>query len=348
MTRVMATRTVAEHPELAGRLEGFADLWAYDSTSVSLRRTLAKVFAVGGKTERAGAKLHAAHSLRTNAIIRPKITAQKKADEIAIDLGCELDDILVLLDRGYSAHGLFASIEDEGGSYLTRLKTSSNPSVTRVHRGRIKGVKATGMTLDQALEAKLLPMERIIDIDVDLRLRKNGTLPARVVGIPVVDEDGEEKVWWYLTNLSRKEYPPEMLRDLYRLRWQVELLWKNLKSRFRLDDVEAHTEHNVRLIMESAILAHFLSLGVLDATTTAPERNKLTVGRMALLLPFAIPKIVRLLTTDDEDEALELASFIRGAVLHGATDTNPKRTRLATAKRLQKNRTRGKTSGRSA
>ncbi len=87
--------------------------------------------------------------------------------------------------------------------------------------------------------------------------------------------------------------------------------------------------------MEAAILAHFLSLGVLEATTTAIERKKLTVGRMALLFPFAVPKLVELLLAEDEHDALDLARHIRGAVLHGATDTNPKRTRAAAAKRAK-------------
>lgn len=339
MTRVMATRTVAEHPELAGKLDGFRDLWAYDSTSVQLRRVLASVFAVGGESQRAGAKMHAGFSLKSHAVIRPRITTQRTADERGIDLGGDLEDVLVLLDRGYSRHGLFASVEADGGFYLTRLKTSTNPELRRVHRGGVTGTKVTGMTLDAALESGVLPMDCVLDLDVDLSLGKTDALRARVVGIPVPEGDGTEKVWWYLTNLPRKQYDPELIRDLYRLRWQVELLWKNLKGRFRLDDIDAHTEHNVRLIMESAILAHFLSLGVLDATTTPAERKKLTVGRMALLFPFAIRKLARMLLVDDDDIALELARDLRMAVLHGATDTNPKRTRRLTAKRLQRRNT---------
>lgn len=334
MLRVMASRTVAEHPTLRGHLEGFRDLWAFDSTSIALRSALAKVFGVGGNSERAGAKLHAAMSLRTHAVVRPKITAQRVSDERGIDLGCDLDEVLVLLDRGYSRHGLFASIEADGGYYLTRLKASTNPVVTRVHRGRVANAAVKNLTLTAALEEGALAMDREVDLEVNLSLG-NDVLPSRVVGIPQL-QDGETVMWWYLTNLPRTEYPPEIVRELYRLRWQVELLWKNLKGRFRLDDIEAHTEHNVRLIMESAILAHFLSLGVLDAVTTSAERKKLTVGRMALAFPFALPNIVRLLKETDEDVALVRADKLRRAILRSASDTNPKRTRQAALKRLQK------------
>lgn len=334
MVRVMASRTVTEHPELRGRLEGLKDLWAYDSTSIALRNCLASVFGVGAKSARAGAKLHAAISLRTNAVIRPVITAQKTSDERGIDLGHDLEDVLVLLDRGYSRHGLFASIEADGGYYLTRLKASTNPVVTRVHRGRVANSAVKNLTLTEALEEGALAMDREVDIDVELSLDKR-VLPARVVGV-LVEQDGANVMWWYLTNLPRQEYPPVLIRDLYRLRWQVELLWKNLKGRFRLDDVEAHTPHNVRLIMECAILAHFLSLGVLDAVTTKTERKKLTVGRMALAFPLVLTVIVRILQEADQDVALKKARNLRLAILRSASDTNPKRTRKATIKRVQR------------
>jgi putative transposase len=327
MTRVMNSRTVAEHPELEGRLSGLSDLWAYDSSTVSLRKALASVFAVGAESERAGVKLHAGFSLRTNAVIRPHITASMTSDERGIDLGRDLEDVLILLDRGYSRHRLFDTIESDGGFYLTRLKSSTNPVVTQAHQGHASKDGVHGVTLDEALESQALSMDDVIDVDVELSLGQRGSLASRVVGVPVVEEDGEKKVWWYLTNLPRASYPPEMLRELYRLRWQVELLWKTLKGRFRLDDIEALTEHNVRLIMETAVLSYFLSLGVLDATTTAAERKKLTIGRMALLFPFAVGHLARLMMTEDEAEATELARKLRVAVLNGATDTNPKRTR---------------------
>lgn len=339
MERVMGTRTVAEHPALAGKLEGLRDLWAWDSTSVALRRVLASTFAVGRESERAGAKLHAAVSLRTQAIVRPKLTAQCTSDERGIDLGRELGDVLVLLDRGYSGHKLFASIDDSGGLYLTRLKTSTNPIVASIHGAGTGATSAVGMTLDKALEAEMFSMDEVVDIDVELSLGKWTALPARVVGLPV-DQGGETKVWWYLTNLPREDFSPTILRELYRLRWQIELLWKQLKGRFRLDDIEALTEHNVRLIMETAILAYFLSLGVLDAVTTPSERKGLTVGRMALAFPFVVPNLVKILLADDEDDALERAADLRSGILHAAVDTNPKRTRLAAAKRARKGQSR--------
>ena len=336
MERVLSSRAAAEHPKLRGVLEGFRDLWAWDSTSVALRQKLAQAFSTGCAERGAGAKMHAAISLRSHMVVRPKLTEQRTHDAVAIDLGTDLDDVLVLLDRGYSGHKLFASIADGGGSFVTRLKTSTNPRIAAVHRADGKAQpSAAGLTLDEALEEQLLPMDGVVDLDVELSIDKRVKMAARVVGLPM-DVDGRTVTWWYLTNLPRMQYAPELLRDLYRLRWQVELPWKQLKGRFRLDDVEALTEHNVRVTMESAVLAHALSLGVMDAVTTRTERKTLTIGMMALVFPYFAKNLVDLLRTDDEDRAREIARDIRSGVLHSARDTNPARTRKAAAKRLQR------------
>ncbi len=334
LERVLASRAAAEHPKLRGMLEGFRDLWAWDSTTVTLRNALAKTFSTGNAEGTAGAKMHAAVSLRTHAIVRPLITESKMHDAAAIDLGTQLDDVLVLLDRGYSGHKLFASIADGGGSFVTRLKTSTNPRIAKTHG--IKGGKAAhGMSLDEALEQRILPMNEVVDLDVTLSLGPSASLPARVVGLPHDANDGTTVTWWYLTNLARDRFPPMFLRDLYRLRWQIELLWKQLKSRFRFDDVEAMTEHNVRVTMECAVLAHVLSLGVMDAVATRTERKTLTTGMMALLFPYIAKNLVDLLRAPDEATARAIALDIRSGVLHSARDANPKRTKKSTLRRVQ-------------
>jgi hypothetical protein len=60
---------------------------------------------------------------------------------------------------------------------------------------------------------------------------------------------------------------------------------------------------------------------------------------MALLFPFMVAGLAQLATTDDDEEATALARRIRTAILTGATDTNPKRTRATKAKRARTFRT---------
>jgi hypothetical protein len=55
-------------------------------------------------------------------------------------------------------------------------------------------------------------------------------IPARIVGLRT-----EKDVIWGLTTASREMLSDEAVLKLYRLRWQVELLFKRLKSLLHLD-----------------------------------------------------------------------------------------------------------------
>jgi len=326
--RVLERRIAAEHPEMQGRLGAFRDLWAYDSTTVRLRSGLAEVFSSGAKVkDRAGVKLHGAISLRSAALVQMKLTDERTADVTAIDLGKRLDDVLVLLDRGYGAHRLFASIEQGGGAYVTRLKGSSNPTITAVKRGKPRSGSAKGMSFDDALEAGLIKFGKVSDIDVELRVGKSDVHAARVVGLPRKAQDGSVETWWYLTNLDRKRFPPEVLADLYRMRWEVELLWKQLKSRFRLADLDSLTAHNVEMLMHVSVLAYALTAGVLDAVTTRKEREALSLGQLATSAKYIMAHLVRFLEAESDRERRSLAEELRRKVTMSARDSNPKRTR---------------------
>jgi hypothetical protein len=68
-----------------------------------------------------------------------------------------------------------------------------------VHRANGKAAVGTsGLTLDEALEAQILPMSVVIDLDVELPIDKRLKLPARVVGLPR-DVNGKAVAWWRLT-----------------------------------------------------------------------------------------------------------------------------------------------------
>jgi putative transposase len=337
--RVLQMRVADSHPELRGRLEAFADIWAYDSTTVRLRQALARTFSSGGVHAKAGVKLHAGVSIRSGAVVRPKLTEEKQHDGKAIDLGEHCEDVLVLLDRGYSAHRLFASIEENGGLYLTRLKTSANPRITAVHQGGPRAEHACGKTLDQALEDGDLAIDgQVVDLEVALTLKgkgHEGTLTARVVGVPRTDAEGNPQTWWYLTNLPASDYEPELIAKLYVLRWQIELLWKQLKSNFCMDDIHVLNEHNVRMLIDLCILGYLLALGVLEACTTEKERRALSFGLVAILMEHITRKLACFLDETDHNKRIELALNLRQFILHCARDPNKKRTQAKSKNQLQ-------------
>ncbi|GAA0249704.1 hypothetical protein ACFFQF_31870 [Haladaptatus pallidirubidus] len=79
-----------------------------------------------------------------------------------------------------------------------------------------------------------------VDVCVELSFdRKRGlrgcaTRTFRLVG---VIKDDTDEYYLYLTNLPVADYNTPDIAQFYRVRWEVKLLFKELKSRFGLDEI---------------------------------------------------------------------------------------------------------------
>ena len=76
---------------------------------------------------------------------------------------------------------------------------------------------------------------------------------ARVIGFwnPV-----GKQYHWYVTNLL---VPAELVYPLYRLRWQIELIFKSLKATFRLADFTSANTNIIHVLLFSALIATIIA-----------------------------------------------------------------------------------------
>ncbi|MFC7166067.1 transposase [Halospeciosus flavus] len=86
----------------------------------------------------------------------------------------------------------------------------------------------------------------------------------RVVGVR--DEDADD-YHLYVTNLSREEFFPADLAQIYRCRWEVELLFRELKTQYDLDEFDTSNEHVVKILLYAALLSLLVSRDLLDLVT---------------------------------------------------------------------------------
>ena len=105
-----------------------------------------------------------------------------------------------------------------------------------------------------------------LDLDVELLDKRPRKVIARVVCVPT---DGEDR--YYLTTLARATFTPSDMAELYRVRWEVELFFKNWKGGVRMDHV--HRLRNptslvvaVTASMLAALLSRDLQVGLAAAT----------------------------------------------------------------------------------
>ena len=245
---------------LKEKLARFTDVLAQDSTVIRLAAALATVYpATRSRKVAAGVKVATLHSFRANGPKRLELTGERTSEYDTLKIGPWVKNALLLTDLGFYKHQGFARIEENGGFYLSRLKDNANPTLMRshlVHRGA--SIDLEGKTWKEVAPR----LQRgVLDAEVELRFsrrsyggRSSGdTLRSRLVA--VWDEEHRE-YHAYLTNVPPDVLTAEEVAEAYRLRWEVELLFREAKGVFRLDQVRTKN----RYVAEAMIWTGWLTL----------------------------------------------------------------------------------------
>lgn len=268
--------------DLGVLLKEFRDVQVVDSSSHLLKR-LARHWAPSTSKEKpAGVKWHAVVSLKDGVPVAERLTEQKLHDSAGLPEGALSAGTLTLFDLGYIDIGRFVAAIHRGADFLTRLKTNHNPVIERVHVGKGTRVKARGMRLDDALRQGVL-LDDSGALDLDVLLEADGkSVTARVVA-ELSASDGE--FHWYLTSVSRDLLSIDDVVEAYRLRWYIELLFKQLKSGAGLDTILASRPGAVAALVYAKVIA--LSLARLLELSVEERQGRHATTQLALILVLA-------------------------------------------------------------
>lgn len=263
-------------------LDVFNDVRIADSTVVMLKK-LAKGWAPStSKVRPAGVKFHTVVSLLDDLPIADALTPQRTHDNKAFPEATLEPGTLSIFDLGYIDVKRFVDAVNRGAHFLTRLKNSHNPEIVRVHVGKGSRRNARGLRLDEALNTEVLTHEKGI-IDVDVRLvHKDREAIARVVAVINSDVD---KFHWYITSVDRNLLDAFDVAEAYRLRWIIELIFKQLKSGAGLSSILAWRESAVTAMIYGKITA--LCLSRLLEICAKSTGDGSTLNRMAMVLVLA-------------------------------------------------------------
>ncbi len=267
--------------ELKGLLARFRDVSAFDSTVLRLRDFLKKKFP-GSRTNhtKAAAKLHVVMSLKKAQVEQALLTAERVNDRKGVEVGPWAKARLLLFDLGYFSWALFGKIRNEGGYFISRMKSGCNGVVKKVRKGMRGPVGSIGRKFKECI-----PQGPVSDFDAEYgQGRKRLTLRTVCVYDPRTREEH-----WYLTNLPPSKFSPEEVAELYRLRWQVELLFLELKSELALDDLRSKREEVVRCFIYAALIALVLSRFLCAEAARWGRRD------MGTMVPRIATKILRVM-----------------------------------------------------
>lgn len=245
------------------RLERFHDVFLQDSSVVRLHAKLATKWpATRTRTPAAGVKVATLVSLKANGPHRVELHPETIAEITTLKVGPWVKEALLIMDLGFYKHQVFARIEENGGSYVTRLKENVNPLFVRsltTHRGR--AIDLAGKTWKE-VEPRL--EREVLDAEVELAFsrrayrghRHGDTLTARMV---VVWNEEAERYHAYLTNLPLEVVSAEEVAELYSARWDIELLFKEMKGQYALDKLKTANATAVEALIWVALLTLLVS-----------------------------------------------------------------------------------------
>ena len=327
---------------LSDKLKGFKDLVVADGTIIRLHDKLAEEFP--GARGKAELKIHVATGITGNTKTIA-IYSGKTAEVKTMRIGPWVKDNILLFDLGYFKYELFSRIRDNGGYFVSRLKKSANPTIVSVLQShRDKTIDLAGKKLKD-----ILPQlkQEVIDVEVEVSFKGNASktkkakkedsfeiynprggapkVTFRLVGI--IDKE-TKKYHLYLTNIRPEQLTAEDVALLYRARWSVELLFKELKSLYKLDVISSGSPAVVESLVLVAMLTLVVSHRLLNhMRLLVPEKSsRFTPLRWAesfyAIAPVLMGRVLKLAGIDDDPLQLIIYFMSEGV------DPNVNRERL--------------------
>jgi hypothetical protein len=160
-------------------------------------------------------------SLKSFSPIEMSISADTASERDFLPEPQAMNNKLLLADAGYPDFSFFGELEKHGGFYIVRGAKSLNPMIIEARNGK-------GRLLPKLEGKKLKEVSRKINRSevLDLKVRR-GKQEFRVIRRWFAEE---KRFCLWITNLTPDGYSTDEIMSIYRCRWQVELLFKELKS----------------------------------------------------------------------------------------------------------------------
>lgn len=144
---------------------------------------------------------------------------------------------IVVFDKGYVDYLQYKQWTDEGIYYVTRLKDNAN--YESIEEFDIEDEVASGVVKDEKISVK----------------KGDNTIEMRKVSYW---HDEQKKLYEFITN--NYDYSPDKVAEIYKQRWQIELLFKRLKQNFPLKYFLGDSQNAIEIQIWCSLIVQLLLL----------------------------------------------------------------------------------------
>lgn len=251
-----------------GALKCFKKILIHDSSTCSLNEILQDEFkGAGGGGSKSSVKIDLIYDLKTNTAEEISFTDIRKPDQILSKniLNYVQAGDLVLQDLGYFEIDTFENVEICGAMWLSRL-----PSNVLVYSDKESDKPVElGKMLD-----KRQKKQKCLDIKIYITKQKK---EVRLVAYPVPNHVFDKRVRDYrkktkgktpsnewlarqkftilITNVPKTIWDDGVIGTVYKLRWQIELIFKVWKSQLNIDYLKGTNPNRIWCLLYARMLA---------------------------------------------------------------------------------------------
>ena len=254
------------------RLKGLSirNLKIIDSTTIRLFSDI--LSGVGrkpqdGSKRKGGIKVHAMMDAFSGVTEFVRMTPARENDQkFLYHLQLPANSWLVF-DKGYYAYQRFKKWIEQKIWFVTRMRDNAEFHVTKVIVDKTRQQKAKGVLKEQY---------------ITVPIRKNGTVIERLKLRRVIFKAEDGKIYTFLTN--NFTLPPTQIATIYKNRWMIELLFKQIKQNFPLRYFWGESSNAIKTQIYCVLLAQLLMVVIRKkAATKKSFANMITVIRLHLM-----------------------------------------------------------------
>lgn len=284
----------------------FRHIRLQDGTSFAVKASLAEHFPGRFTTiSPAAVELHVNMDLLTESMHSVMLSADCEAEGQFLPAPADLTGDLCLADRGYFDKNYCSDVDRAQGHFIVRGKINLNPVILHAYDDSGREIKCWR---GQRLKDVVHKLNRREGVDLDVRFDSNaGPFDCRLLANPNPREDQPR---YLVTNLARGEFSPAQISDAYRLRWQIELLFKEWKSFTNLKAFDTSNPAIAEGLIWASLCAATLSRYCAHMTQRLMHRA-ISTRRVAMCIHHVLRDIVH--------AVLNAPRKLTGAVLRAMT-----------------------------
>lgn len=256
MMRQLSERAFARLECGKGRLQmalrAFRRVFVADGSLVRLGDALQDDYpSVWTNHMKASAKLHLVIDALKRTPVITRVLAGSTHDLRAMTVDSRVRGALLVFDLAYYQGDLFQSIIDAGGAFLCRVKRDANFHILHASDARLMGLK----TKDAARTMQGRDWECTVDYRYRRIRERDWTWRHVRLRLIAIWHTDQRRHRLYLTSVPDSKLAASDAPAIYAMRWEIELLFRELKSQLRANEMPSANKAAVEILIYASLLA---------------------------------------------------------------------------------------------